>query len=146
MSRLRWFMLMGALVTAVLAGALLYVGLVHVAVGASPDPTLTETRYCGEPKRNLRGDIIRRVAVRDAFLLAHPCPSTGLREGRCDGWQVDHVIPLACGGCDAVSNMQWLPLSLKIAPVIGKDRFERKIYGGYVPTTYCEAPPPGGIK
>ena len=124
----------------------LFVASVHVATGASVDPALTETRYCGDPKRNLSGEIIRRAAVRDAFLLAHPCPATGLREGRCDGWQVDHVIPLACGGCDAVSNMQWLPLSLKIAPVIGKDRFERKIYGGYVPTSSCQQPPPGGIK
>ena len=110
------------------------------------DPALTETRYCGDPKRNLNGTIIRRAAVRDAFMLAHPCPATGLREGRCDGWQVDHVIPLACGGCDTVSNMQWLPLSLKITPVVGKDRFERKIYGGYVPTSSCTLPPAGGIK
>ena len=124
---------------------MLWVGIVFT-VASEPEPALTETRYCGEPKRNLNGEIIRRAAVRDAFLFAHPCPSTGLREGRCDGWQVDHVIPLACGGCDAVSNMQWLPLSLKIAPVVGKDRFERKIYGGYVPTSTCTQPPSGGIK
>ena len=123
----------------------LWVSSVFV-IASEPEPALIETRYCGEPKRNLSGEIIRRAAVRDAFLRAHPCPSTGLREGRCEGWQVDHVIPLACGGCDAVSNMQWLPVSLKVAPVVGKDRFERKIYGGYVPTSSCTLPPVGVIK
>ena len=42
-----------------------------------------------------------------AFKRENPCPSTGARRGACKGWIVDHVIPLVCGGQDAVSNMQW---------------------------------------
>lgn len=92
------------------------------------DP-LTEQRYCGPPKRSASGEIIRRADVLAAFKRAHPCPSTGRTTGACLGWSMDHVIPLACGGCDAVSNLQWLPLSIKIcADPHCKDRFERKIY------------------
>ena len=41
------------------------------------------------------------------FQRQHPCPSTGSRTGACPGYVKDHVIPLACHGPDAVSNMQW---------------------------------------
>jgi Dioxygenase len=34
----------------------------------------------------------------------HPCPATGLTRGPCPGCVKDHVVPLACGGPDAVSN------------------------------------------
>lgn len=102
---------------------------------------MTETRYCGEPRRDTSGDIYRSSAVRSAFLRAHPCPVTGASTGVCPGWQVDHVIPLACGGCDAVNNMQWLPVWLKTTAAIGKDRFERRIYGGHVETANCLPPP-----
>ena len=89
---------------------------------------VAETRYCGEPKRNAAGTIIRSAAVREAFTKAHPCPLTGL-PGTCKGWQVDHVIPLACGGCDAVFNMQWLPVEIKTcAGTVCKDRWEMKVY------------------
>jgi hypothetical protein len=89
---------------------------------------LEEERYCGAPRRNARGEIIRRADVIGAFRRAHPCPVTGMATGACPGWSIDHVIPLACGGCDAVSNMQWLPNALKSTAVTGKDRFERTIY------------------
>lgn len=97
---------------------------------ASPNPVtpLEEQRYCGEPVRMANGDIRRRADVLTAFRRAHPCPVTGATSGACPGWAIDHVIPLACGGCDAVSNLQWLPLGLKTTAVTGKDRFERKIY------------------
>jgi hypothetical protein len=98
------------------------------AAMASPLEPLVEQRYCGAPKRNAAGVIIRRADVRTAFRKAHHCPATGLPTGPCPGWQMDHIIPLVCGGCDAVSNIQWLPLALKITPLTGKDRFERKIY------------------
>jgi hypothetical protein len=102
---------------------------------------IDELRYCGEPKRDASGDIYRSSRVRSAFQRIHPCPSTGLRIGPCAGWQVDHVIPLGCGGCDAVSNMQWLPESIKTAKG-GKDGFERKIYGDPVLLLPgCSAPP-----
>lgn len=89
---------------------------------------LEEMRYCGPPARLADGSIRRRSDVLAAFKRAHPCPVTGLATGTCPGWSMDHVIPLACGGCDAVSNLQWLPNALKTAPITGKDRFERKIY------------------
>ena len=94
----------------------------------------TETRYQGEPKRDDKGNIVRDAKVVRAFKAIHPCPSTGLTTGACEGWAVDHVIPLACGGYDAVFNLQWLPNSIKSAAgTDSKDRFERKIYAAPIP-------------
>lgn len=45
---------------------------------------------------------------RAAFVRDNPCPATGLRRGACPGWEVDHRIPIACGGPDSSENMQWL--------------------------------------
>lgn len=92
---------------------------------ASP---LDETRYCGEPRRGVRGDIVRRADVLVAFAKRHPCPVTGLPVRSCPGWAIDHVIPLASGGCDAVSNLQWLPVTLKSCAGQCKDRWERRVY------------------
>ena len=52
--------------------------------------------------------IERNAAVPRAFQRANPCPATGRTSGPCPGWQRDHRVPLACGGADAVENMQWL--------------------------------------
>jgi hypothetical protein len=86
-------------------------------------PMYEELRYCGAPKRDADGDIIRNSNVTRRFQLLHPCPRTGALTGACPGWAIDHVIPLACGGCDAVSNMQWLDTTTKAR----KDRYERSI-------------------
>jgi Iron dependent repressor, N-terminal DNA binding domain len=48
----------------------------------------------------------RSTLVRHEFQLTHPCPSTGLTTGRCPGYVKDYIVPPACGGPDAVSNMQ----------------------------------------
>jgi hypothetical protein len=64
----------------------------------------------------------RSAAVTREFQRAHPCPSTGLPFGACPGWVKDHVKPLACGGNDAVSNLQWQTT----AEAKAKDRWERK--------------------
>lgn len=48
-----------------------------------------------------------RAQVRE-FRNANPCPATGLKRGRCDGWEVDHAIPLCAGGPDRSSNLQWI--------------------------------------
>lgn len=81
--------------------------------------------------RDEQGRIVRSAAVLRAFKAEWPCPSTGSRVGACPGWSIDHVIPLACGGKDAVYNLQWLPDEAKSASTeIAKDRFERKVYGG----------------
>lgn len=88
-----------------------------------------ETRYCGEPKRDGQGRIVRRADVLNAFAKRYPCPSTGERKRSCKGWAIDHVIPLAVGGCDSVHNLQWLPHEIKsCAGDVCKDRWERKVY------------------
>lgn len=102
---------------------------------------LDETRYCYPIARDVNGVIIRSSTVISTFKRIHPCPSTGLTYGSCPGWQVNHVIPLACGGCDSVSNLDWMPVEIKTcAQWYCRDRFERKIYGRYLDTN-CTAPP-----
>jgi len=46
---------------------------------------------------------------------------TGYARGR-PGYVIDHVRPLACGGADAPSNMQWQTSAAAKA----KDKVERK--------------------
>lgn len=84
-----------------------------------------ELRYCGVPTRDAKGSVTRSASVLAAFQKAHPCPSTGSTAGACPGWVIDHVIPRAAGGCDAVSNLQWSP----DADSKNKDNYECKIYG-----------------
>jgi hypothetical protein len=108
--------------------ALVSLPVIAQPISEHPVSALEEQRYCGPPARTAAGEIKRRADVLAAFRRAHPCPVTGLATGACSGWAIDHVIPLACGGCDALSNLQWLPDGIKSAAVIGKDRFERKIY------------------
>lgn len=90
---------------------------------------LTDPRYCGAPLRDENGDIVRNASVVYQFRKLYPCPVTGLSTGRCPGWSVDHVIPLVCGGCDSVANMQWLPNEIKSAAgTLPKDRWEQRVY------------------
>lgn len=119
-----------------------YGGLAAISYATSHDPRFVETRYCGEPKRNAAGEIIRSSAVRAAFQSQNPCPSNGNREGPCPGYAANHDRPLACGGCDAVSNMSWMRLDAKKI----HDSYERKIYGGRIQTASCTAVPEGGIR
>lgn len=108
---------------------LLLLCLTILPTSAAWSNPLLETRYCGEPKRDTNGNIIRRADVLRAFQQIHPCPSTGLTTGACPRWSKDHVLPLSVGGCDSVSNTQWLPNLIKTcAGSLCKDRFERKIY------------------
>ena len=87
-----------------------------------------DKRYTGEPIRNVDGTIKRNSAVIRAFKKTFPCPATGL-PGACPNWQVDHVLPLACGYADRQDNLQWLPIVIKAASgEIPKDRWERKAY------------------
>jgi hypothetical protein len=55
----------------------------------------------------------------------HPCPSTGQKSGACPGYRKDHVKPLACGGPDAVWNLQWQTAAVARA----KDRWELRACG-----------------
>lgn len=108
--------------------------LAALRVTAAPEPwQLQETRYCGSPARNADGSIKRSTAVLGAFKRIHPCPSTGLTTGACAGWAMNHVIPLACGGCDSVANLDWMPDEIKsCAEPWCRDRYERKIYDAAV--------------
>ena len=97
------------------------------------DEALVETRYCGVEniRRDADGSIHRRSDVLRAFRAMYACPSTRLHSGSCPGWQMDHPIPLARGGCDAVSNIQWLPIEIKTCRVwYCKDRWELTVYQG----------------
>lgn len=58
----------------------------------------------------------RSAAARRRFLR-----QTGYPNGR-PGYIVDHIIPLACGGPDEPSNMQWQT----VAEAKAKDRIERR--------------------
>lgn len=109
----------------ILAG-MLAVGLAWQAWGGPLD----ETRYCTvTPSRAADGSISRRADVLRAFKRLHPCPATGAPGGPCAGYAIDHVIPLAVGGCDSVSNLQWLPDAIKsCAGRQCKDRWEREVY------------------
>jgi hypothetical protein len=64
----------------------------------------------------------RSLEVKHEFQRQHPCPSTGRPNGACPSYVKDHVVPLACGGPDAVTNLQWRT----IAAAKAKDRWERK--------------------
>ncbi len=59
------------------------------------------------PKPTRRSPPKRSPAARSAFVRSNPCPSTGKSSGSCKGYVVDHIKPLACGGADDPSNMQW---------------------------------------
>ena len=50
----------------------------------------------------------RSASAKSEFKRENPCPSTGRSSGGCSGYQVDHRKPLAAGGSDHKSNMQWL--------------------------------------
>ncbi|BBB59919.1 hypothetical protein UNDKW_1646 [Undibacterium sp. KW1] len=64
----------------------------------------------------------RSSTVKRDFQRQNPCPSTGKTKGACPGYVKDHIKPLACGGADAVENMQW---QMK-EDAKKKDRIERK--------------------
>lgn len=89
-----------------------------------------ETRCCVEEiKRDSEGNILRSWKAKYEFRKRWPCPTGASLYDLCDGWQIDHVIPLSVGGYDSVSNMQWLPVEIKTcAGDFCKDRWERKIY------------------
>lgn len=66
--------------------------------------------------RDAAGRIKRSQAARSQFMRR-----TGFPKGR-PGYAIDHVVPLACGGLDAPSNMQWQT----VAAARAKDKYERR--------------------
>ncbi len=63
--------------------------------------------YCTTCARDSHGHIKRSVEAKHEFKRENPCPSKGEAKGRCEGYIIDHVVPLKRGGADASSNMQW---------------------------------------
>lgn len=102
---------------------LVFFGPLFAAENPFVDP-----KVCNFVPRDRDGNIGRNVKEQLKFQIIHPCPSTGLKVGNCPGWTVDYIIPLSCGGCDAVVNMQWMPIVAKICTEdYCKDRYERMI-------------------
>ena len=115
-----------------LAAIIFYFAMLYAAPAEAVECTLyADCRYEAQPMRNAAGDYLRPVAVYNAFVKLHPCPSTGsilYRDG-CVGWAINHTVPRACGGVHAVFNLQWLPYDIK--HTVGShavDSFERKIW------------------
>lgn len=77
------------------------------------------------PARTSSGRIARSPKSRSVFLQTHVCPSTGKSSGKCPGYVIDHVVPLACGGADEPTNMQFQTK----ADGKAKDKWERKSCG-----------------
>jgi hypothetical protein len=72
--------------------------------------------YCQTCARDSKGRILRGEEAKRAFEK-----QTGFAHGR-PGYVIDHITPLACGGADNTSNMQWQTAEAAKA----KDKVERK--------------------
>ena len=79
----------------------------------------------GAVERDSNGRIHRSRTEVARFKHSTVCPATGQRGSYCPGYIVDHRVPLACGGLDRVTNMQYQT----IAESKAKDRWERKTCG-----------------
>ena len=75
---------------------------------------LTTTRAEARTKRSQRAKV--------EFKHQYPCSATGSPKGRCKGYVIDHIVPIACHGADATSNVPWQT----VADAKAKDKWERK--------------------
>ena len=89
-----------------------------------------DAKFCGVVVHDIStGKLARNSAEIAAYKKMNPLPA-GYSAAE---WQVDHPIPLKCGGCDTAANMIWMHKSIKTcAYVVGgpycKDRYELKIF------------------
>jgi len=129
MNREPAFNLLLSTVIAAFFTALLF--LVCALIPSNAQAGAVDQRYCyaiADIPRDSNGVIIRSSKPVYAFRQIHPCPVTFKASGACPGWSIDHVIPLASGGCNILENMQWLPNEIKTcAGKFCKDRWERII-------------------
>jgi len=63
--------------------------------------------YCTTCERDSHGHIKRSAEAKREFKQMHPCPSNNSTSGRCEGYVIDHIVPLKRGGEDSPNNMQW---------------------------------------
>jgi hypothetical protein len=71
----------------------------------------------------------RSREVTREFQQEHPCPSTGKTSGACPGYRKDHIKALACGGPDAVSNLQWQTVAAARATNPGLTAYQAAKHG-----------------
>ena len=83
-------------------------------IGTVPSPLRAQHKAVGV-QRNSHGRIARSEKAKSQFKK-----QTGYPHGR-PGYVIDHVIPLASGGADSPSNMQWQSK----AEAKAKDKWER---------------------
>ncbi len=81
-----------------------------------PPPVTSQTKTTAVAPRDAKGRIERSETAKRDFER-----KTGYPNGR-PGYVVDHIVPLACGGADAPTNMQWQT----IAAAKAKDKTERQ--------------------
>lgn len=81
----------------------------------SKPSTTHRSTYCVSCARDAKGRILRGEGAKTAFMK-----QTSYPHGR-PGYVIDHIKPLACGGADNSSNMQWQTTQEAKA----KDKWER---------------------
>ena len=91
-------------------------------IAKAPKIKTESSSKCESCPRDTHGKIKRSKEATGAFQRQNPCPSTGKTSGKCSGYVIDHKIPLAKGGADDPSNMQWQTKEAAKA----KDKVERK--------------------
>jgi hypothetical protein len=68
-----------------------------------------DIRCCEEPKRYSDGRIVRSAAVLSEFQRLYPLPPEMNRKD----FQINHAVPLVCGGKDIVENLIWMHVKAK---------------------------------
>ena len=82
-----------------------------------------DIRCCQEPKRYNDGRLVRSASVIAEFQRLYPLPPELNRKD----YQINHAVPLVCGGKDIIENLVWMHISAKIcAQDYCQDRHEQK--------------------
>ena len=72
-------------------------------------PVYADIRCCVPPERYADGTIKRNRALIKEFERLYPLPSNFNRAD----YQVNHSIPLVCGGRDIIENLTWMHVKAK---------------------------------
>lgn len=83
-----------------------------------------DVRCCVEVERYSDGRIKRSQAVLNEFMRLYPLPANFNR----DDYQINHAVPLACGGKDIIENLIWMHKKAKTcAGDYCQDRIEMQV-------------------